>query len=145
MFIGVDGKGRAGGSVGRIAPSRSARPRAGVGSRAGLVAQAGRPLPGQIIHVRHSLTAWDELKGPKTKHGIRDVVMPRYVAELLREWISKFYLPNERQLIFRLAKGGPVGSSTFHMSLWKPLLRRAGLFAGDGNEYHFHALRHFNA
>jgi integrase len=97
----------------------------------------------RIIRVRHSLTTHDEHKAPKTAAGVRDVPMPRKVAFLLAQWIERFYVPNERNLVFRIKNGGPISPSNFHSRHWKPLLRLCGINGPDWP--HFHALRHFAA
>ena len=98
----------------------------------------------RTIRVRHSLTAWDELKGPKTQAGIRDVPLPPHVVALFREWLATFYRENERGLLFTGRHSGRgASSSNFHEKQWHPLLKRAGLH--DADPFHFHALRHFAA
>lgn len=101
----------------------------------------------QVLEIRRSITEWDELKGPKTAAGVRDVPMPTHVAELLRDWIDRFHFPNDRDLIFRVGKPERptmLSAANFHVCHWRKLLDRAGL-ACPGNQFHFHALRHFAA
>lgn len=100
-------------------------------------------LGARLFKVRHNLTAWDELKGPKTRAGIRDVPMPAHVADLLREWIDQWYRPDPRDLLFRTKNGTAISRAQFHNNFWRRLLSDAGLDAGDGDSFHFHALRHF--
>lgn len=101
------------------------------------------------ITVRHTLNEWDELTEPKTPAARRSVSMPEHVAALLQIWLREFYVPNERQLIFRSyvsrrgQPGGPLNPASFHNSHWRPLLKRAGLWTEGEDHYHFHALRHF--
>ncbi|PNQ94979.1 hypothetical protein C1S70_31475 (plasmid) [Azospirillum argentinense] len=102
-------------------------------------------LDAQVIQVRHSLNVFGELKGPKTAAGRRDVPIPSHVAEMLREWLRTSFIPNERGLVFRTDGGGDMALTNFHKFCWKPLLRRAGLWDEGGDQYHFHALRHFAA
>jgi integrase len=105
----------------------------------------------RVIKVRHSLTGFDELKGPKTKAGIRDVPMPPHVAQLLRDWIEGgCYEKNDRKLIFRYRRRYKPGMRAANLvtgwrrNCWYALLDQAGL--GDArDQYHFHALRHFAA
>lgn len=99
----------------------------------------------RVIRVRHNMTRWNELKAPKTRAGNRDVPMPAHVVALLREWVERFYVDNERGILFTGSKSGQCFlAKNFHEIHWYPLLRRAGLFQ-DGNQFHFHALRHFAA
>ena len=97
-----------------------------------------------IIHVRHSLTKFDDLKSPKTLSGLLDVPMPDQIRAMMREWMSRFYKPNERELLFLSERGGSMNSVSFHAGHWKPLLVRAG-YDGKNGWPHFHALRHFAA
>ena len=107
-------------------------------------------LDKRVVRIRHNLTTWDELKGPKTRAGIRDVPIPVRTAQLLRSWLTTHYVENDRDLVFRTTSGGIVTRTNFHRQMWHPLLRRAGLddgapITGRKDWYHFHALRHFAA
>jgi integrase len=93
------------------------------------------------LYIRHSLTDWDELKGPKTVAGVRNIPLPQHVADMLTAWIANGYVANERRLLFRTSSGGIISAASFHKATWGPLLIRAGL--GEGKRFHFHALRHF--
>lgn len=102
-------------------------------------------LDARVIRVRHNLTAWDLLKGPKTESGKRDVPMPAHIGDMVREWVKEFYVDNDRGLIFRSRAGGPVGQGNWKTHHWYPLLKSAGLWDEAGDQLHFHALRHFAA
>lgn len=99
----------------------------------------------RVLHIRHNLTRFDVLKSPKTRSGIRDVPMPSHVAALLLEWLRVHYLDNERELVFRTQEGSMLKPNNFHKAMWGPCLKRAGLGSESGDNYHFHALRHFAA
>lgn len=98
-------------------------------------------LDQRVIRVRHSLTQYGLLKGPKTRAGVRDVPLPGHVAVLVADWIATWFVPNERDLIFRTQTGGAIAAQNYRVS-WHALLRRAGLHHED-DPHHFHALRHF--
>lgn len=100
---------------------------------------------GGFLRVRHSLTILDEHKGPKTKAGNRDVPMPAIVAQFLQEWLERWYVENDRRLVFRMKNGNPITRANFHLNYWGPLLERAGLPHKSPERLHFHALRHFAA
>lgn len=99
----------------------------------------------RVIHVRNNMTRWDQLKGPKTRAGIRDVPMPPHLAEMLHEWLRLHFVPNERNLVFVTKHGTYMAADNFHQSFWKPLLKAAGLTKNEEGWHHFHALRHFMA
>ena len=107
-------------------------------------------LAGRRIHVRHTVNEWDELTTPKTPSSLRTVPMPPHVVDLLRAYIARYYLKNDRDLVFRgvLSRkgkvGGPIGVARFNAAYWRPLTVRAGLDDPD-DHVHFHALRHFAA
>lgn len=101
--------------------------------------------PRRLIRVRHSITNLDDLKGPKTRAGNRDVPIPARVADILADWIEHHYVVNERRLLFRTPTGLFGGAANFHNQLWWPLCKRAGLPMSKGDKPHFHALRHFAA
>ena len=42
-----------------------------------------------LISIRLSITAWKQVKGPKTAAGVRDVPMPSIVAAELRAWMEE--------------------------------------------------------
>jgi integrase len=94
------------------------------------------------IAITKSLTDLDELKGPKTKAGIRTIPMPDVVAESLRLW-RPFVVEDDRGLIFRTVNAKPFSGMNFYNGYWYPLLRRAGMPGSKGAHRHFHATRHF--
>lgn len=96
-----------------------------------------------ILRVKTSLTQFNELKGPKTEAGVRDVALPKSLAMMLAEWTRDFYTPNADGLLFRTKNNTRIPNADFHSVYWAPVLRRAGLDTGD--RPHFHALRHFFA
>lgn len=79
----------------------------------------------RILRIRHSLTAWDGLKGPKTNSGQSDVPLPAHVADLIRAWMQDYYVPNNRELLFRTTLGQKITLATFQKGYWMLLLRRA--------------------
>ena len=102
-------------------------------------------LERRLIHVRHSLTDLDELKGPKTEAGVRDVPMPPLVVAQFRTWAA-YVVEEPRGLIVRSRSGELARNSIFYNSLWRPVLRRAGLGPDkDGRAFRFHSLRHYYA
>ena len=104
---------------------------------------ANLDLGARIIRVRNSYSPHDGLKSPKTKAGVRDVPVPPHVALMCERWLEKHYIKGPLELAFTTLTGVPVKSSHFHEDMWQPLLIRAGL--GEGDRFHFHALRHFAA
>lgn len=97
----------------------------------------------RVIRVRHSLDGWNNLKGPKTRAGIRDVPMPEHIADMVQEIIAEHYVQNDLELIFATRGGRPVPMPDFRL-WWYYLLKRAGLYREEGGkQFHFHALRHF--
>lgn len=96
-----------------------------------------------LIKVRHAMTKWDDMKGPKTDSGVRDVPMPKLVADMLAAWLRDHIVPESRGLIFRSSTGGMIRNSSFYSSHWGPLLKAAGFQHKGQGTFHFHALRHF--
>lgn len=98
------------------------------------------------IRVRHSLDLKDHLKGPKTRAGVRDVPMSTDLVALLRVWLSSYFVPNKRDLVFRTSEGTRIEPSNFHRDCWRPLLVRAAVESEAATDhFHYHALRHFCA
>jgi len=97
----------------------------------------------RLLRIRHSLTCFDELKGPKTAAGVRDVPLPAHLWTLINEWMATHHIAEPRGLIFRTATGGRIDNGNVHYS-WRALLKAASL-DHDKEPFHFHALRHFAA
>ena len=93
--------------------------------------------------VRHSLDQLGNHRPTKTQAGMRDVPMPRLVADALRDW-QKTWRPNDGGFVFRGKRGVQIKSPNFHANYWHPALRAAKLpeFDDKGRRFHFHALRH---
>lgn len=98
----------------------------------------------RTIEVRHSLTHFDEIKGPKTAAGRRDVPFPAHVGVMLKGWIDDHMLPEPRGLVFTNRDGGRISGPRMTSWQWARLLRRAGLWR-EADNLHFHSLRHFAA
>ncbi|SEM53972.1 Site-specific recombinase XerD [Sphingomonas gellani] len=96
-------------------------------------------LDRRVLRVRHNLTAYRELKGPKTAAGIRDVPIPEPVAAELIRWRDDLSVANDGGYFFTREDGRPYEYGAVHES-WKRLLVREAL-----PPRHFHALRHFYA
>ena len=102
-------------------------------------------LANGVTYVRHSITQYDEHKGPKSRAGYREVPVPPHLVNMLREWLIKHHVRNERDLVFLSRERKSCRAQTFHHS-WRSLLGRAGLLAKPGEkQFRFHALRHFCA
>lgn len=102
-------------------------------------------MANRVIKVRHSMTVYGELKGPKSSAGLRDVPLPAHIHGHISEWIRLYYVENDAGLIFTPANGGTRRHTVFNLHNWMGLLKRAGLWREGGDNYHFHALRHFAA
>lgn len=108
-----------------------------------------------IVHIRHNLTVYDELKSPKTAAGKRSVPMPRHMVPMLEAW-KEYCIEDGRGLIFNQVNGygpngtkltvGPWNYANFSCQ-WHALLKQAGLDGRDkdGRVLRFHDLRHFAA
>ena len=97
-----------------------------------------------MIHVAHNMTDQDVMKSPKTKAGVRSFAAPAALLEMVKEWVDLYYMPNDRQLIFRNRDGGYQCRTSFRLGNWHVLLKWAGLF-DQKDMLRFHALRHFAA
>jgi len=95
------------------------------------------------IRIRHAMTKWDVMKGPKTEAGVRDVPMPQIVADRLAAWLETHVVAEPRGLVFRSSTGGMVRNTSFYSNHWGPLLKSLGFQHRGQGTFHFHALRHF--
>lgn len=100
-------------------------------------------LTSGTLNVRTGLDRFGNLQPPKTNAGVRTIMLPTAITELLRAWTQK-YPRDPDGFMFDTVAGKPITQSNFHNNAWKPLLEQAGL-TNEGDEYHFHALRHFAA
>jgi integrase len=117
----------------------------------------------QLIHVRASVTQFGEFKSPKSIAGIRDVLVPMHLVEMLRSYMAAYGTPNPRGLVFLDTRDrGRVDNGTVRRS-WARILYLAGIIGKEfgpasadtmstvvrklcmGELPHFHALRHFSA
>ena len=99
-----------------------------------------------IIEVRHSLLDNDQLKGPKTAAGIRDVRAPTHVMQMIERYKDRFYKEQDRNphgLLFRTEQGCAFDKATLHRQ-WHDLISSA-VISEDGTPITFHSLRHFCA
>lgn len=96
-------------------------------------------LDARVLRVRHNLTSYREIKGPKTAAGRRTVPLPAQVVDMLRHWRDGFQIANEQGLFFTTSQGKAFTYGALHMA-WTRLLDREGV-----PTRHFHALRHFYA
>lgn len=100
----------------------------------------------RVVRVRHSLTEYNELKGPKTASGVRDVPLPPHLVPVVEEWKRDHFVPNDRNLLFVGRERASFAGSTFTAVHWWAALRHAGLDrCAKKGEFHFHALRHYAA
>ena len=75
---------------------------------------------------------------PKSAAGVRTIVMPAALVEVMRDHLAEYPAMRE-ELIFRGPLGAPLRRNNFHRSVeWSKLVVEAGLSAG----FHFHDLRH---
>lgn len=102
-----------------------------------------------FVQVRTSRTPYGEVKGPKTKAGVRDVPLPDALGVELAQLTTA---GNASGFVFTTRSGSPIGHWNFRRSYWYPLLEQAGIQAdietterGAKVRMHFHALRHFMA
>ncbi len=97
-----------------------------------------------LIAVRLSVTDRQLVKGPKSEAGIREVPMPSLVAGELSAWREAECLSDPDAFLFRTPGGRAMANRSFHVHLWRPLLKDAGL-ADGGKRFRFHSSRHFSA
>jgi len=100
-----------------------------------------------IVRVTRALGTGGEMKGPKSRSGVRSVPMPPHVAAMVLRWIAAFKDSFHEGFLF--AKPSAIAGRFAELArsdyeAWSRLLVRAGLCgAEDKQKPHFHALRHF--
>ncbi|MER2249536.1 tyrosine-type recombinase/integrase [Methylorubrum podarium] len=94
-----------------------------------------------IIHVKHSLSRVDGLKGPKSKAGLRTAPI---VAALHRHlhvlWDAQGRPPVGP--VICTEQGGPVAAQALGKQLWLPVAKAAGVTRDNGTLMGLHAVRH---
>jgi integrase len=100
-----------------------------------------------IIEIRHSYSAINGLKGPKTKAGVRDIPLPPVAFKALGELWD--YLDQPEEGFVLQTKTGENMRLGYDAILWRPLMKKAGLMHPARKDkrfgrpmFHFHALRH---
>ncbi len=73
---------------------------------------------------------------PKSEAGRRTVAIPPHMLGELNAHLDEFSEPAPDGLVFVGPKGGPLRSSTFSRSVWRPARDRVGL-----SHVHFHDIR----
>jgi hypothetical protein len=76
---------------------------------------------------------------PKTAGSIRQVALPRFLADELRNHLLT-WSPQADQLVFSSSEGTPLRRSSFRRRFWVPAVEKAGL-----EPLRFHDLRHTHA
>jgi integrase len=74
---------------------------------------------------------------PKTDEGIRQVTMPKSVAEALEAHLDRWTAKTQDALVFTAPRGGPLRAEAFRSRVWNPAARAAGL-----SGLRIHDLRH---
>jgi integrase len=78
------------------------------------------------------------LGAPKSRAGLRTVVLPAMVVPHLAEHLAEYVDPDPNALVFAGPKGAPIRRSNFHSLLgWTKARAEVGV-----PELHFHDLRH---
>ena len=99
-----------------------------------------------IIHVRHSYSKLDGLKGTKTDAGMRAVPLVEPVANLLNE-LRKAEGNPAKGYVIASRRGVHVGNPMCSYNawrLWRKVAIRAGVTDAAGKPYSLHSLRHAN-
>jgi integrase len=94
-----------------------------------------------VVKIRHSLNGLMEIVDPKTKSGNRDLPLPTHLKDMIAHWMAHHMRANPDGLIFTSTRGTRLFSRNITRQ-WYSLLDAAGIGA-PGNQFHFHALRHF--
>lgn len=95
----------------------------------------------RALNIRHSLSTFDGLKGPRSKAGIRSIPMADPVYNVL-QWLREIAGTDAVGYVLMGDAGRPVAPQRV-MMLYTPVLKQAGLLTEDGKpRYTFHALRH---
>jgi integrase len=95
------------------------------------------------IKVRHSLSKYDGLKGPKTESGIRELAIHPVLRQALIPIAKRAGWPTTGY-VFTTRTGAPMVPGKIYSTYFAPQMRRLGLVDGRGRpKFRFHALRHF--
>jgi integrase len=100
-------------------------------------------LVNERLHVRHSLSIQDGLKGPKTKHSYRTVPLAPQVAQALRSLQDASNVPLTGYVL-KTRNGTAIDPRNVY-ELWAGVMKKAGLVEGNDHStpiYNFHCLRH---
>ncbi len=77
---------------------------------------------------------------PKTAAGVRTVVLPPFICDVMVEHLARWSEPGVAGLVFVMPEGGPLRRENFRKRVWLPACAAAGI-----EELRFHDLRHTHA
>jgi integrase len=100
-------------------------------------------LAGRVIFVRRRLAQLGrggmQEGAPKSAAGVRNVALPPFLADQLKDHMEEYAGPGPEGLIFRGEKGAMLRRSNFGRAVkWPTTVTKAALPSG----FHFHDLRH---
>lgn len=101
-------------------------------------------LVNERLTIRHSLSIYDGLKEPKTKHSVRQVPLAPQVAQALRS-MRNATEADPTGYVLKTRTGKPLDPRDM-FGFWAGVMKKAGLMAENGTRplYKFHSLRHVN-
>lgn len=91
--------------------------------------------------MRHSLSRYDGLKGPKSKAGLRTAP----IVAVLHRHLETLWIAQGRPVsgpVIRTQEGGAVDAEYLSKFYWRPVAKRAGVVRADGALMGLHAVRH---
>ena len=92
------------------------------------------------LSVNKSADENNQIKGPKTKAGVRDIPLRLELKEALQVWKMKSHFSTDNDLVFSTAQGTVLGPNYFMRQVLIPAQKASGI-----DSFRWHDLRHYFA
>ena len=92
------------------------------------------------LSVNKSADENNQIKGPKTKAGVRDIPLRLELKEALQVWKMKSNFSTDNDLVFSTAQGTVLGPNYFMRQVLIPAQKASGI-----DSFRWHDLRHYFA
>ena len=99
-------------------------------------------LANGVVHIKHSFSAEDGLKEPKSRAGFRTVPLAPQLLDVLVALHARRGCPKTGHVLSAVTGDEPILPSSAVQTYWRSIAKKANVRRADGGLMSFHALRH---